>query len=612
MDVDTNKDTPAGATLRDIQDAFKIGYTEFKSSRAEAAEVWDLYHNRHYTTSQLAVLKQRGQPAETFNVVKMFARMLIGYYSTVVNTAVALPINPRDTNTASLINDIIDHVFEHNRMDIEGDQIKLGAMLSGLLACYSAVEDTGKRDNFNRPIYDINIRWVPDFELILDPLSRLDDYSDARWLHRFRWMPEEQVNKLFGEKTSEKLREYYNHVGAEGAEFSDQYKEPFIGKYKYHNNYLIVHTVIDSHDGRRWSVFWCDDVELRRDEITYREVRWPYRVQRLHSSTRAEYYGVFHEIIEAQKALNQAVLKIQLMVNSEKAFVETDAVENIAAFTTAFNRVNSVIPVKSLSGIKVEKLSKEVQDQYIIVDQCLDRIQKVLGINDSFLGMAFASDSGRKVKLQQNATIMSLHYITSRIEAFYASLGRDIGKLAQQFFYAERILRITDRVTGERWIALNQPMTYPDGRPILVEFMDPDTQEPMVTSDGELILAPVSSPDTRIDFTEFTIKVESNSYNDEDEKNQLLVETVMSGQIGNMLAQVNPAGFFKIAALTMRSTKTKYSQDIADVMESTVAMLNPQMQGMGGQLPPGVNPQATDPQMSATLKLPQNTNEEPI
>ena len=62
----------------------------------------------------------------------------------------------------------------------------------------------------------------------------------------------------------------------------------------------------------------------------------------------------------------------------------------------------------------------------------------MLGINDSFLGMAFASDSGRKVKLQQNATIMSLRYITARMQAFYKSLGEDIVALVKQFYHAGR------------------------------------------------------------------------------------------------------------------------------------------------------------------------------
>ncbi len=99
-----------------------------------------------------------------------------------------------------------------------------------------------------------------------------------------------------------------------------------------------------------------------------------------------------------------------------KAFVEEGAVENLATFTDQFNRVNAVIQVTSLAGIKVENLTREVLDQYTIIDKAMDRIQRVLSINDSFLGMAYASDSGSKVKLQQNQSIIALSYFTNRLK----------------------------------------------------------------------------------------------------------------------------------------------------------------------------------------------------
>ena len=59
------------ATIEDLKDSFKIGYEAFEYSRREANGIWDLYHNRHFTDEQLSVLSNRGQPAETFNVIKL-------------------------------------------------------------------------------------------------------------------------------------------------------------------------------------------------------------------------------------------------------------------------------------------------------------------------------------------------------------------------------------------------------------------------------------------------------------------------------------------------------------------------------------------------------------
>lgn len=572
-------------TIEDLQDSFKISYTAFETSRAEADEVWNLYHNRHFTREQLNVLANRGQPAETFNIIKMFARMLVGYYSTVINTATVLPRWPRDSVTAAVLNDVINYTFDNNRINtVEGDKIKLGAMISGLLVSFVDVVDTGRKDEFGRAINKIEISHVPDSEVLLDPMSRADDYSDGRWLHRYKWMPEEAVIKLFGKDALSELEAYDNFTDAKEADFEWAYNERFNGKFKIFDNYLIVHTVMDDEDGERWSVYWSGERILKKTRITFKEVRWPYRVERIHSSDKSEYYGIFRDVIQSQHAINQAVLKIQQLINSNKAFVKEGAVQNLADFEQAFNRVSGVIPVLDLNGIKLENVSSDVQQQYTIVSSALDRIQRVLGINDSFLGMAFASDSGRKVKLQQNATIMSLRYITARVESFYELLASDVAKLAQQYYKAYQILNITDELVGSRWVAVNQPMveftgeydTYtgePVYRPILLPEVDPANGDFLEDDEGNIIIGPVSSEDTDFSFTEFEIIVKASAYNDDDERSQLMVETVLSGAVGQMMMQVNPAGFFKMASLSIRNMKSRYAPEIAEALNQTAEML---------------------------------------
>ena len=624
------------ATIKDCRDTFKIGYEAYESSRNEANSAWDLYHNRHYTQEQLAVLSARGQPAETFNVIKMFARMLVGYYSTVVNTVVVRPRHPRDITTSTVLNDTVNYILEQNRFDIEGDQIKLGGMISGLLCAYTEVRDTGERDQFGRPINEVTTHHVPDYEIVLDPMSELDDYSDAKFLHRFKWMAEDDVKQVFGAEALKGMAPYQNYVDAYEAEFEHKFNTTtnsssntnssssgnfgFSGYYRIHNNYLVVHTVIEDDEGRRWSIYWHDNVILKQDEITYKKTKWPYRVQKLHSSDKVEYYGIFRDILESQKAINQALLQIQLMANTTKVFVQEGAVTNIENFKTLINRVNSVIPVNDLGGIRIDQMSKEVLDQYTLIDKALDRIQRVLGINDSFLGMAYASDSGRKVKLQQSATIMSLRYFTARIESFYQSLASDIANLAKQYYRATQFLRVTDEMTGIRWVEINKPMEMFTGKmddqgqpifkPILMEVIDPANGEMVEDEEGNILLAPISEDGTDFEYSNADIKIESSSYNDEDEKGQLMLESVMSGQIGQMLANVNPAGFFKVSSLAMKTMGTKYSPQISAILEQTAQQLggDPQAEQEASAMAQGQQPSQQQPK-SKSMKLPQNTNE---
>jgi hypothetical protein len=568
-----------------LKDTFKIGYDAYEDSRLEAKAVWDLYHNRHYTQGQLDILTNRGQPAETFNIVKLFARMLLGYYSTVINTVQVNPVGLEDVPTSALLNDVIAYTMRDNNFIVEGEKIKLGGIISGLMCSYIDVQATGEKDQFGRPKHRLVLEHVPESEIVLDPMSRRDDYKDARYIHRYKWVSEEQIVELFGEKVEEKLEAHYNFTQQQDAEFDANGKKQEVGLYRIHDSYLIVHSIVKDSKGKTWEVYWNDDVILKKTEITHREVAFPYRVVKTNPSETNEYYGIFREVIETQKAINQALIKLQLLVNTQKAFVQDGAVENLADFTDAFNRVTAVIPVQDLNGIKIESLSREAMEQYQIIDKAFDRVQRILGINDSFLGQAFASDSGRKVKLQKDASIMSLRYLTGRLEAFYRFLGWDMANLIKQYYTAHEVVRIADDATGQRWVELNKPMqtftgemNQQTGEPIMQteyeEVLDPGSQEPMIDDDGNFIIAPIPTEESELAYTKIDIEINSVSYNDEDEKNQLLIEGVLSGTVGQLLSQVNPAGYFKAASLSMKSVKTKNSPEIAAIMEQTSQMLS--------------------------------------
>ncbi len=598
-------------TIENLKDTFKIGYDAYLESRNEAIKVAEYYHNRQYTSDQLTTLENRGQPKETFNIVKLFSRQLIGYYSTIINTPKVNPVQYNDIDIASMLNDVTGQVLRQNSFSAEGEKIKLDGLLSGLFCTYINVEETGSRDKLGRKLYSITLEHVPSSEIVLDPLSTRADYKDARFIHRFKWMPTELVAKTFGKYRTAQLDAYHNFLDIPEAEFEFKYNEQFQGYYRQHDNYLVVHTIMEDDRGDTWSVYWSGDYILTKTKITYKKVRFPYRVVKLQEVTQAEHYGIFREVLGSQDAINQAVIQIQQMANSNKAFVQEGAVESLTNFTTLFNRVNAVIPVLNLAGVRVDNLSGEIQQQYLIIDRAFDRIQRVLGINDSFLGMAYASDSGRKVKLQQNASMVALRYITVKLELLYTLLGWDIVNLVQQYYTANQVLRIADESVGARWLELNRPVLVPNpvtGQMGMVfdEELDPETGEPLRDEEGNILMVPLNDSRTDIRFAEVDIEITTNAYNDEDEKNQLMLETMLSGNIGNALMTVNPGGFMQAASLSVRSMKSKYSGDISQILEQTAQMLQPQPQmqtnlGMS-------NPSSQQP-MSASLKLPQNTNE---
>jgi len=583
--------------LMACRDYYKISEEEYRPSVAEGRETIDLYNNRQYTAAQLAKLKENGQPAETYNIIKMFSNAIIGYLESQVTTINIAPRYQGGATTALLLNDIVKYTLETNDFETMNKKLKLDGLLTGLMVCEEEVVHTGSFDKYGRKLFDIKLTHIPSWQVRLDPQSTLDDYSDARYIHNFKWMPEEELLRLYGKKKIERLTEYYNYLdGDTEADYDRQYQAGRDeGRYKQYDNYLVVRTIVE-FKGKIFSVTWNDEVILEKKEITFKEVRFPIRIIKLSASDIAEYYGPFRDITETQKAINQALLQIQLLVNTSKAFVEDNAVDDMDEFKELFNRINAIIPVTDLAGIRVEDMSRDVQQQYMIIDAALTRIKTVLGINDSFLGNTFASDSGRKVAMNTASSGSQLTFITDRIKFMYKMIGQDIIGLIKQYYRGEQSFRIADPLNSEHYTTINTPIQMPVGQkpngevirePIYDEEMDPETGKPLEDKDGNIIVTPVNDPDTAIEFSDVDVKVVVSNADNATEKNQLLLETMINGPVGQMLMQTNPAGMFRVAAMQASEMGTKHSLEVAKILMDTAlgieqGSVDPRLAMVGG------------------------------
>ena len=118
---------------------------------------------------------------------------------------------------------------------------------------------------------------------------------------------------------------------------------------------------------------------------------------------------------------------------------------------------------------------------------------------------------------------------------------------------------------------------------------------------GNIIMAPIPTAESEIAFTDADVSVESIAYDDEDEKARLVLEQVMNGPMGQMLSQVNPVGYFKAGKLAIKSTKSRYSLEMAQILDETSAMLGQNQQMQQAMQAGEVNGQMT-PQASMTQR----------
>ena len=586
--------------LKLCQDYYRISTVAYEDTSLEGKEIIDMYHNRQYTQAQLLALAENGQPAETFNIIKLMTNVMIGYLDTVVTTMTVEPRYPQQSVAANLINDVTQATLADNDWTTIEKFCKIDGILTGMMCVYEEVVPTGGKDQFGRDLYNIMIEHTPSWQVRIDPQANREDYNDARFIHHFKWVPEETLKKMYPKKWKD-LVEYHNFLEADPqAEWERQHPSGHdVGKYKEYNNYLLVKTVVKDK-GKTWSVVWSDEIMLEKKEITYKNVQFPYRIMKMSKSDIAEYYGPFRDIVETQKAINQALLQIQLLSNTSKAFVEDGAVEDLEEFRELFNRINAIIPVVSLQGIQVENMSRDIIQQYTIIDKAFERIKLILGINDSMLGAAYASDSGRKVQIQQLASAAQMTMLVDRVVGFFRFIGQDIVKFIDQYYRGTQIFKIADPLNTYHYIEINQPLMRPVGpadpvtgvppmAPVMVPSTDPETGELELDDQGNIIMIPLNDPRSDVQFTAADVKVRATKADNAQEKNQIMFETFVNGPAGQVLLQTNPAGYLRTLAMQVSEMGTKQSVEIAKIlMETAIGIeqgrIDPRLAMVGGDV----------------------------
>jgi len=578
-----------------LKETLQYSMDTFQESQREAQECRDMLTNRHYTSEQISVLNSRGQPVETFNVILMMTRAITGYLDRVQNEPQIKARTLQSSDVATALNDYMQYVLDDNDFRPLKRKVQLDGLTSGLMVMFSDVIKTGKKDRYGRDIHKIKLTHVPSYQIALDPMSKLEDGSDARFIHRFKWITKDNFIELYGARKLNDLEADRNFIDREESDFHNfDNSWGYSGVYRAHEKYLVVHSIVRERNGDYYSVQWSDNKVLLRHKITFKDVKNPYIVVKMNDQLdNNEFYGPFREVVESQKAINQALLQIQLLINTSKAFVEEGAVDDLDKFKESFSRVNSIVEVTDMSGIKVEDMSRDILDQYAVIDKSLERIKALLGVNDSFLGTAFASDSGRKVQIQANHAQGMMSYATSKLETFMHRVGRSVVGLSRQYISAEQVLRTTDHFVGDRYFTINKPVEEPvidpqTGQPVLdpatgqvllqpvmEPVIDEDSGEPVIDEmTGAVALAPLGDPTSTLSYADVDIKVESIPVDNTNEKDQLVLETVVNGPLGQALLQMNPAGYMMIGSLALRNYGAKYSNVISDILQQTSLMVS--------------------------------------
>ena len=577
----------------------------YAKSYNEADNIMRYYTDKPWSDEELAELQENRIPAKRTNLILQLCNIIVGEISNEVNTVRVTPQQMEDTPLAEILNDLVNYIFRKTAWDTTvGQDMISQALLTGLVCIQRVPYDTGKKDQFGRPIYDISIENVSYKDVILDPASRKANYSDARYIHRRIWMTKEEMVENFPDVDISSISSGGDSIGIDFS-LTNRFTTDQLRNFgNFEDLYSVVHSCIESEDKDEdgnnivYSIYWCHDKELERKEITYNEVKFPYLVYKIQDEIlESEFYGVFRGMDELNRAINLADISQLRRINTQKKFYSEGALEDDEQTTETSLHApgKSLIRVKDHTRIVDAIRTNEVQEQQHIKDDSAKIAERQLGINPAFLGLGFASDSGRKLEIQRGATITALSKPKRRIQQVYRELARDIIKYIGQYYTFNQAYKLVESTTVSRWIEINapamvavrdeqgNPLFNEKGEPVLnyvfEQVRNPEDNEPMVDEDGNAVMAPISTYGSEIKAFDGDIVVDTTVYDSEKESNLQLALGLMNSNHSGYIQSFAPDLYLLTLAQLFRSFKNVEAIKIAETYEATAERIRQQQGG---------------------------------
>lgn len=636
----TDRNDPT--SIDNLRNLAQWSHRIYQKSYVEAVKAHNYYHGDQLSQFRMDTLDEAGIPYQKKNLVKKFTNLITGRATTIVNTTVVKAQREQDVELATILNNIVNFDYRRNAFDTDqGREVYKQGILTGLFSVLRHPVDTGERDEFRRPVWGNLIEYVPAYQLILDPNSDRFDYSDAEWVMRVQWLSENQMKKSFPDINLDDYDRGTNTIQGDVANYLDASDGTISDEYcSRADMFNVVHTVIvdgettnnnEEKIDKVWSIYWCGDKEIKREEISYRDVKFPYLIFKLHSEDRRnDFYGLYRDCFPHQDSVNDGMLSLHHLLNTGKWFVGPGAFEDIQQAGIEATSPNvRFIQVKDMSQIKDAVTQQDVNNQLAIIQFHEEAFESQLGVNQAFLGAASPGDSGRKLQIQKEATITALNPTEGRLQQFYRQLTRDLCAFISQYYTFHQVYNVSDKELVDRFIEINKPVEilvdsrnnepidiqetpqgfFINGQPATEQLLneiqqfgemqvqfervkDPASGKEITDDKGNPIFAPIPTRGTEIRYFRHNIIVDTAVYDNEREVANSFAMNFYNGAGGQLVAQMNPKAYLLGLAKLARGLKTHATNEVAEVFEAAIEDTQAPLNAVGSS----PRPSSTEPQ----------------
>lgn len=446
----------------------------------------DYYDSKQWTAAEKAALEERKQPVVTFNVIKARIEYLLGLEKQQRRDPKAYYRNQPDQVAADAFTQGLRFLADSAQFHAKRTKVWRNIVVEG----YGGVEVYVEPDGID---YAIRLNHIPWDRLLFDPHSSSEDFADARYVGQVMWMDLDEAIGRYGDEAREVLETAFANDNVTGT-FEDKPRWSVWSDPKRKRVRIVS---MWHKDGRGdWSLS-----EFTKAGMLYEQAS-PYQdkdgkslcplvLESAHVDRDNNRYGEARHLIDPQDEINKRRSKALHQSVSRGIIMSEGALTDVAKARKELAKPDFVLTVNEVEGehtrFQIVDGVQMAAGQAALLQDAHNYVSQA-GPNQALLGKGTESQSGRAIEAQQAGGLIEMGDLMDTLRRFDQRVFQLFAAMMQQFWTAERWIRVTDDELAPQAVGLNVVEYDEYGQPQMqnnVAEMDVD----VIVSDGQHVIA---------------------------------------------------------------------------------------------------------------------------
>ena len=437
---------------------------------------FEFYEGEQWTATEKKELSDRGQPDTVQNEIKPFIDKVKGQYTQQRTRIGFVGRNPQaDEELGNIFSDLALYVqqkadYEYEEKDTFQDGIK-----SGFGVLETGIE---YEDGFPK----IVLLHEDCLNIFPDPYSKKYDWSDARFVHRAKWVYEvDAIADFPGSQaviraasgadvianaiTSFKKENYIDANTKRIRLIETWYREKTKKKYAMIEGQaqditdlpkkLAKHVgeVTEKTQEVIKQCIWCSGGVISKATSPYDHGMFPFIAYYCDRKKDGEPVGIIRALKSVQMEINKRRSKALHLLSTNRAIMEENAVQSLDDIREEMARPDGLLIYKRGYKFKTEANVELAQSQMALLEDSKNAIKRIAGAD---LGTRQEVRSNQQLQRKQAAEDIVIVDVFDNLRRTRKIVAKHIYLLVKQYYDKEMVFNVTDNLQQSKQVTLGQ------------------------------------------------------------------------------------------------------------------------------------------------------------